>query len=276
MISGPDCQTLRKISFDNQDASRYTFRPFPASPGPVPRLIPEPSVRKPDAVNRPRNILMRNILHYRHFSAAWIALAILSLFAAGCEQGSSSSPGSGHDFGLNDPDICLAMGDSITSGEENPGPTYPQLLEAKLGKRVINRGRGGSTTLDGRAATAGAVAAHRPGFVLILYGVNDIIHGRPIEDATENLRAILQTAKAGQSIPLLATLTPVGNNYRIYAGEVSALNDNIRRLAAEEGIALVDLESAFGWNMVYLLEDGLHPNDEGNERIAAMFYNKLR
>jgi lysophospholipase L1-like esterase len=215
----------------------------------------------------------------RFIAVAWIALMgtlTLLVFTTGCEDGGHRPLGHGHDFGPNQPDLCLALGDSITSGEENPGPSYPQLLEAMLGKRVINRGRGAHTTENGRQVVGGTVASVRPGFVLILYGINDVIHHRPIEDAAENLRAIIQAVKAAQAIPIVATLTPVANSYRIYAERVTSLNQLIRRMAREEQTVLVDLESGFGWNPIYLRPDGLHPNTAGHERIAALFHNALR
>ena len=52
------------------------------------------------------------------------------------------------------------------------------------------------------------------------------------------------------------------------------LSKRIRQLAADEGIACADIETALGWNRSYYA-DSLHPNNAGHQIIADTFYKAL-
>ncbi len=52
------------------------------------------------------------------------------------------------------------------------------------------------------------------------------------------------------------------------------LSRRIRQLAASEGIACADIETALGGNQSYMAND-LHPNDAGHRIIADTFYMVL-
>lgn len=208
------------------------------------------------------------------FGTKGIRLTLILAIAAvmiGCEDDDSD-----HDFGNNNPDLYVAMGDSITSGlgysSEEP---YPAKLSAMLGKTVINNGHGGDTSSDGRSDVNSVLTSYKPGYLLILYGANDIIYGYDTDHIIANLRAIIQAAKENKTIPVVATLTPAFGSHSYMADAITELNSQIRQMAAEEGVVVADLYSAFGGNSDYMLSDGLHPNDEGAELIAATFYHVL-
>jgi len=76
-------------------------------------------------------------------------------------------------------------------------------------------------------------------------------------------------------VPLLATLTPMIGEHAIWNGEVNKLNDDIRSLASSLDVTLVDLNAEFGDPAALLLDDGLHPNDQGNQVIALAFNDAL-
>ena len=106
---------------------------------------------------------------------------------------------------------------------------------------------------------------------MILYGVNDIMHEQDDEDIIANLRAIVQAAKANQTQPSIATMLPMVDRHQgIFQGKIERVNGQIRLMAAEEGVRLVDLEPLFGTGEG-LQTDGLHPNDAGSEIIASAF-----
>lgn len=79
---------------------------------------------------------------------------------------------------------------------------------------------------------------------------------------------------------LLATLLPQRSGAcRAYAVEAIALaNDEIRRLAENERVPLVDLYSAFGGepDPYVSVPDGLHPNALGYEKMAQAFFDSIR
>jgi len=202
----------------------------------------------------------------------WIstaAAAVMMLWAAGCEDGGGGL-GDGHDFGVNNPAMHIALGDSITQSG------YPAILAAVLGKPVVNLGVGGSQSSLGASRIAGALARYKPGYVLILYGANDVTSGQPFASTIANLRVMVQVSKANRSIPVVATLTPMYGSHSLWAGAVIALNGEIRAMAASEGVTVADLERSFGYAPHLFEPDGLHPTTAGQALIAQTFLSVLK
>jgi len=202
-----------------------------------------------------------------------IALCALLAFT-GCEHSDSTPP---HDFGSNDPNLYVAAGDSITEGDEvgvTPGG-YPAILASLLGKTVINQGYGGDTTISGMDVVNSALSTYRPGYILIMFGANDVIHSFDTETTIQNLQIMIEAAKTNNTIPVIATVLPMSLRHSIFEGGVEDLNPEIIKLADREGIIVVDLWTAFGTDPSLILDDGLHPTDAGNQVIAKAFYNAL-
>jgi len=200
------------------------------------------------------------------------------IFAGMCVMGISGcedSGGDSHDFGTNDPNVIVAIGDSITAQEGGNTTTYPAILASITGKTVINEGSGGARTSDGVGKIQSVLNDYKPGYVLILYGANDVICSTGIDNAAANLRSIIVTAKNNKTVPVIGTLTPMYYEHEIFDGGTHALNTLIRQIASEEGCAVADLESAFGDNTSYFKDDGLHPNDTGLSVIAEAFAGAL-
>lgn len=210
---------------------------------------------------------------FAHFLSLLMAVALL----CGCEDDSGHKTlGEGHDFGSNNPDLYVAFGDSITYGVGATAP-YPSVLESMLGKTVINEGVPGERTGSGADRLNGLLRGYQPGFLLILYGANDVIHGGDLAMVTEQLRSIIYTTRNNQTIPVIATLTPMMFwREDVFGGAAKDLSARIRTLASEENVPLVDLERAFNGHPEYMLDDGLHPNDDGLAVIAAKFHDVLR
>ena len=58
--------------------------------------------------------------------------------------------------------------------------------------------------------------------------------------------------------------------------EVVPLNDGIRALAAQKGVALVDVYTGLGPSyQQYIGSDGVHPNQAGYVKIASIFFDTL-
>ena len=200
---------------------------------------------------------------------ATVIAFLITVFIPACED--SGSLGDGHDFGDNNHMVCVALGDSITEGHGlSDAETYPSQLASFLGKTVINEGNGGENSSGGASRVSGVLKSHKPGFLLILYGANDLLHDVDQASTISALRSIIQTAKNNQTIPVIATLTPMTDSYILWAGGVEELNIKIRSLASETGTTLVDLESAFG-DGSGLMAEGLHPNAQGAYLMAQCF-----
>jgi len=197
------------------------------------------------------------------------------LMLAGCEGGGDSHLGDGHDFGPNNPNLYVAFGDSITAGAglANPSDCYSVKLAGMLNKTVINKGFPGYSSGEGLEVIYPILDDYKPGYLLILFGVNDLIMGYGEELAAVNIRIMVQACKDNKTIPVIATLTPVFGSYARLSGGVGRLNDKIRQIASDLNVALVDLNSAFGDNPIYMQSDGLHPNETGQALMAVTFYD---
>ena len=214
-------------------------------------------------------------------NARWSGLAaILAVFGfliSGCEDsGSGGSGDSGHDFGNNNPDLYVAYGDSITFGVGLASSTsYPQQLSGILGKTVINAGSSGRWASDGVSGISSTLSRHKPGYILVLLGANDIVFGRNTDAIVSNLRTMVQAAKNNNTIPIIATLTPVYDRHSFMAGGIDEINPKIKQMAKEEGIRMANLNSAFGDDHSLMQADGLHPTAAGAAKIAQAFKGKL-
>lgn len=103
----------------------------------------------------------------------------IALLGTGCLESDSKPYGSSHDFGENNRDVYVCIGDSMTRSVYGVTP-YPEFLANMLDKTVINEGVGGERVPDGAARTAEVLNRHRPGYLLIMHGINDVETQSPL------------------------------------------------------------------------------------------------
>lgn len=199
----------------------------------------------------------------------------MSLLLTGCidglSGGSSKKLGDGHDFGDNNPDLVLCMGDSITAGGFSGGAPWPARFAGMSGKSTFNGATPGAISSVGTAQIGSLLAERRPGYVIILYGANDAITGRDPADVGAATRSMIQTAKNASTIPVVATTPPMSGARTIYNDNIDAINSEIRRAARSEGARLVDIHRAIRRNPDLYLIDGLHLSTLGEELVALEF-----
>jgi len=97
--------------------------------------------------------------------------------------------------------------------------------------------------------------------------------------ALANLGSMLRDARSRGIRPYLATIPPMvpGLLRSLGAALVPAFNDQIRALAASQGVTLVDVYNALNVAPTqYIGFDGLHPNADGYALIADTFFNSLK
>ena len=211
-------------------------------------------------------------------SAGVLAVVLL----AGCGDGGGGGL-SNKNPGPNDVGVVVAFGDSITMGNVCACAPYPARLAGLIGKVVVNAGINGTTAREGADRIQGVIAANRPGFMLILYGVNDGIHGQGTDGTLAALRKMIATCRESQVVPALATYPiPFGSHGAFAAGTIG-LNEGIRGLAEAQDIRCVDLELEFALeaeetapgevvtDRALMEADGLHPNDAGTQIMALAF-----
>ena len=203
------------------------------------------------------------------------ALFMLAACLTGCEDSGGGGGGDVGDVGSNDTDVYAAVGDSITYGGNGGGAPYPPRLAAITGKTVNNYGVPGEESGSAAGAVGNILANDRPAALLILLGANDVINGVGYDTTIANLRSIIRQAKANDTVPVMATLTPMIDGHEIFGDSAQMLSALIRDLASSEDARLVDLESEFGNGEGLLLEDGLHHNEVGNQVIAEAFADAL-
>jgi lysophospholipase L1-like esterase len=194
--------------------------------------------------------------------------------------------------------IFLALGDSLTEGKHklighgivvipsdpniNPGiynepGSYPEALSAALTARYKNQnitvyafGRGGELAGDAytRLHDFWNDFVPPPNAVLVLDGTNDLTDGTAatsagmqaaIDDVIKWLRSDIEFAKSKGTKVFLGTLPPMIAPERADAvAAVPVLNAQIRALAVEQNVTLVDLNSAVNPSMIGTT-DGIHP-----------------
>jgi lysophospholipase L1-like esterase len=159
------------------------------------------------------------------------------------------------------------IGDSIT---ENWKLGDPSLFSSS----TLDRGISGQTTPQILLRFYQDVVALRPRVVHIMAGTNDISGNTgPManEAIVDNIRAMIDIAKANNIRVVLASITP-SKGFVMRPGfdpspRIAAVNQALARLAAERRVTWVDYfpplaDSAGGFNAA-LANDGLHPNRAG-------------
>ena len=112
--------------------------------------------------------------------------------------------------------------------------------------------------------------------MLILFGANDIWSRS--QDLRSSANAVLQMALRVRNfgaIPVIGTATPFINPREWYKPRVDTFNNYIRYYASAYGIALADLQKAFGTGYGLIISDGVHPNQTGSDIIARSFAARI-
>ena len=206
-----------------------------------------------------------------------LAMALsLSLTLTGCELGGGGGGGGGvGDIGDNNADYYVALGDSTTDGNNGGGDPFPPRVAAMTGKTVENLAEQDESAGEALAKVPGILSSRKPAVVMFLLGAVDVIGGHSTDETIASLRSIIELCQANQTVPVMATLQPMLYSHERFSAATKELNERIRDLASETGALLVDLEAAFGDGTAYILEDGLHPNEAGNQLMADEFVSVL-
>jgi acyl-CoA thioesterase-1 len=158
---------------------------------------------------------------------------------------------------------------------------YPHLLHLELKQRaphavinIIVTAIGGENAESGAKRFADDVLSHRPDLITIDYALND--RGIGLERAKAAWSAMI--VQAGERRIPLILLTPTPDQSAKLDDPQDPLNrhaEQIRQLAAEHHLALVDSLAAFkaaiakGAPLPSLMSQVNHPNRQGHELVAA-------
>lgn len=171
--------------------------------------------------------------------------------------------------------VILAFGDSLYAGYQlNPGEGYPPRLEAALTAggtpaRVINAGVSGDTTAAALQRLNFTLDNQpiKPALALVGLGGNDMLRGLPPEQTRANLDAIL-TEFDKRKIPVVLTgMLAAPNMGEDYEKKFNAIWPELAK-RHEVGLVPFFLQPVIG-NKALMLEDNIHPNAQGVDRIVA-------
>ena len=166
----------------------------------------------------------------------------------------------------------VAFGDSLTAGYLLPQDKgFTAVLERKLKAQghdltVINGGVSGDTTADGLARLDWTIPDNADGVILEL-GANDMLRGLDPTIPSANLHEILNRLKA-RKLPVFLVGMKAQRNFG--PSYVEAFDRIYPDLAKEFGLPLYPFFLALTAGDPDLsLQDGLHPNARGIEKIVA-------
>ncbi|HEV2130521.1 MAG TPA: arylesterase [Longimicrobiaceae bacterium] len=210
----------------------------------------------------------------------WMMLALLLAGCDGGERNAAVARKPDAPAAERPAPVVLFLGTSLTAGYGlAPEQAYPALIQEKidaagLPHRVINAGVSGETS-------AGALRRvdwllHQPFDVLVLEtGANDMLRGTDLDSTRANIQGIIdrvREARPEADVVLLGMMAPpnLGNRY----------TDQFRRiypdLARRNDVALVPfLLEGVGGVAELNLADGIHPNAEGQRRLAETVWTVL-
>jgi lysophospholipase L1-like esterase len=189
--------------------------------------------------------------------------------------------------------LVVGLGDSITAGNpgwdpdperrelEDPGDdeTSQYLHWASLanpGMRFRNHGVGGERTDEIRSRLE--EAAEGADVIVVQGGINDVVQGRSIELAAEDLHAMVRRAKELAPVVLLADVLPWNNGWPDAEPKIRDLNVLVAEVGASEGATVLPFHETLedpqapGRMKAEWTADGNHPSVEGHRRLGELAF----
>ncbi len=174
--------------------------------------------------------------------------------------------------------LIIFLGDSLTAGYElAEAQAFPALVEAALVEaghavRAINAGISGDTTTGG-LARLDWLLRQQPDILFVGLGGNDGLRGTPLETSESNLRTIVERATTAGVRVLLAGMLIPPNYGQDYTEQFAGIYP---RLAEEFGVPLIPfLLEGVAADPELNLDDGIHPNAEGQRIVAETVLSHL-
>lgn len=188
----------------------------------------------------------------------------------------------------------LALGDSFTIGTgSSPAQAFPARLAARwrtaassCALSLENVAVNGYTTDDLIERELPSVASFRPTFVTVAIGANDIVSGRSLDAYRDNVKRILESAKAtGARVVVLPqpdwSRSPAAASFGaqpVLAGAIAKFNAVLAAEARASGAEWVDLVPLMQAQALkgQLAGDGLHPSADAYDEWAAELARAVR
>ena len=162
----------------------------------------------------------------------------------------------------------VAFGDSLTYGTgAELQESFPALLGKMLNMPVINLGVPGDTARAG-ANRKEQISRHNPYMVLIEFGGNDAMRGRPFAETKAAIEEIIDYV---QSLGAIAVVVDTGGNFKM-----SPYTKMMKQLAKDKKAFFVPAIMEGIFYKTHLKADSVHPNAAGYKLIAEKVYKKIK
>lgn len=191
----------------------------------------------------------------------FLVLVIGLLVLAACERGPTLQP-------LATDSVILAFGDSLTEGKGVTAQnSYPTVLSALTGRRVVNAGISGEITAEGLDRLPEVLDSVAPQLVVLLHGGNDILRNLDVVEARANLDAMIREIR-GRGIAVVLVGVP---EKRLFADSASLYGE----LAASHALPFDGEIIGELIRSPSMKSDSVHFNREGYQRLAESVHRLL-
>jgi acyl-CoA thioesterase I len=177
--------------------------------------------------------------------------------------------------------VVLFVGTSLTAGlgldveEGYPARVQEKIDSAGLPFEVVNAGVSGETSAAARRRLESWLIRQPFDVLVIETGANDMLRGADADSLRANLQAMIDTVRSARPDAriALAGMVAAPNLGRDYGERFAAV---YRDLARENDVLLIPflLEDVAGEPELNL-PDGIHPNADGQRRVAATVWEAL-
>ena len=203
------------------------------------------------------------------------------------------------DFAVGQNQTLVCLGDSITQNSVGYCPMIAALIAASYPERrirVVNAGIGGNKISDLLARLDRDVLAHKPDWVTVSIGINDVWHGLadkgrsgvPLETYREGLAELVDRLIAAGAKVVLLPPTVIGED-PASEGNTKLVDYRaaVHAIAASRGIPIAptdtDLDTALAANLTIvggeagktLTSDGVHLRPAGDAVLAVAVLKTL-
>lgn len=190
----------------------------------------------------------------------------------------------------------ICHGDSLTLGTDiEPAFRWPSLLQNALGGiEIFNSGIGGDSTAGLLSRFNADVVSQQPDAVIIMGGTNDFWWGLPANTVVANLFTMAYQSRHYGIVPVFGLPTPFDvrtaeqqpwsppeQGYDGMLEAILLLTQRLAREARESEILILDFYRLFldendKVDPTLFLEDGVHPNGQGNREMASLAARELK
>jgi lysophospholipase L1-like esterase len=180
----------------------------------------------------------------------------------------------------------ITQGVSHTQGRRGYVEHFAERLRGELGRlrdAVINSGVSGSTVADLLPEFHWRIGRFAPDVVVAMFGTNDaLVQGEGgVRAFRYDLGQLVERSRDLGATVILQTPPPVGDGDERDPGAVAAYANEVRAVARELGVPLVDHATIWagagaagsapaGW-----LDDTVHPNARGQHELALGLFDRL-